>query len=276
MRDIRNKFLEKTKERLKSAFKSRDMLVGHLSRTIDELDDIINILGERLEEWYGVYFPELKLDDKVDYAKVVTILNRENPDMSQLALAVGSDRAKKIAISTKTSLGVNLPESDLSECKALAEKFISLYELRTHFLEYEEHLTKEVCPNIAYLAGSDIAAKLIAHVGTLSRLALLPASTIQVLGAEKALFKHLKNKRIAPPKHGIIFIHPKISSNAKKVRGRIARVLANKIAIAAKADAFTKNFIADKLKQDFEQRCEEVLRQCQSKKEKLKEKGEKK
>lgn len=266
MKEIRSKFLEKTKERLRTVFKSRDMLVGHLSRTIDELDDIINILGERLEEWYGVYFPELKLEDKVDYAKVAVTLDRQNPNISQLAQAIGAEKAKKIAAGCNTSLGVNLPESDLNECKALAEKLISLYELRAHFLDYEEHLTKEVCPNIAHLAGSDIAAKLIAHVGTLSRLAFLPASTIQVIGAEKALFKHLKNRRIAPPKHGILFLHPKISSNAKRVRGKIARALANKIALAAKADAFTKNFIADKLKQDFEQRYNEIMQQYQSKK----------
>jgi nucleolar protein 56 len=109
------------------------------------------------------------------------------------------------------------------------------------------------------VAGPEIAAKLIAHVGSLKRLAFLPSSTIQVLGAEKALFKHLKNRRIAPPKHGIIFQHAKISNSPKEVRGKIARALANKLALAARADAFSKNFIAKQLKDDFEARCKEIL-----------------
>lgn len=266
MKDIRTKFLEKTREGVQSALKSRDMLLGHISKTIDTLDEVINLLGERLEEWYGVYFPELRVENRINYARVVAVFDKENPNPEELATIVGPDAAGKIMEASGKSLGAALKKVDLDECKTLADGLIALHDLRKRYITYQEGLAKEVCPNIAYLTGADVGAKLIAHVGSLLRLAILPASTVQVIGAEKALFKHLKNKKIPPPKHGIIFQNPKISSSPKKVRGKIARALANKIVQAARADAFTKNFIAEKLKADFELRCNEVLSQYKKQK----------
>jgi nucleolar protein 56 len=136
---------------------------------------------------------------------------------------------------------------------------ISMEELRKNFEAYQKELANEICPNMSEVGGPDIAAKLVSHVGSLNRLAVLPASAIQVLGAEKALFKHLKNRNIPPPKHGIIFQHPKISSSPKAVRGKIARALANKLATAAKADAFSKRRISADLKKDFEARFSDIM-----------------
>ena len=99
---------------------------------------------------------------------------------------------------------------------------------------------------------------------------MLPASTIQVLGAEKALFKHLKNRRISPPKHGIIFQNPRIAGSPKAVRGKIARALANKLALASKADAITKRYMGDELLKDFEERYNEIMKAYQAEKEKAK------
>ena len=159
------------------------------------------------------------------------------------------------------SLGADINDNDLEKCKSLAKEIVNLDNLISEYEKYQEELCQEICPNISTVAGAAIAAKLISHVGSLSKLSLLPASTIQVLGAEKALFKHLKNKRIDPPKHGIIFQHVYISSSPKVVRGKIARALANKITLAAKADAFTKRFIAEDLKKDLEKRYNEVMEQ---------------
>jgi nucleolar protein 56 len=268
MQEKREKFLKKTKEKIAEAFKSRDMLLVAVSNAIEDLDSEINVIGERLEEWYGIYFPELKVDNKVNYAHVVLTFDKNNKDVGQLAKIVGKEKAELIIKDAQTSLGADFQKNDLEECRAFARLLIMLDELRKRYKEYEKNLCKEICPNTSYVAGSEIAAKLIAHVGSLSRLAVLPASTIQVLGAEKALFKHLKNRKIAPPKHGIIFQHPMIAGNPKKVRGKIARLLANKIAQAVKADAFTKNFIGEKLKNEFEARCNEILEEYKSKKEK--------
>jgi nucleolar protein 56 len=108
-------------------------------------------------------------------------------------------------------------------------------------------------------------------VGSLSRLAFLPASAVQVLGAEKALFKHLRNKNIPSPKHGIIFQHARISSSPKSVRGKIARALANKLSLAAKADAFSKRRISPGLKADFDARFAQIMAEYE--REKAKGKG---
>ena len=155
----------------------------------------------------------------------------------------------------------DLEKRDMDQINLLAKTILGLYDYAEELERYQNALAQEICPNISAVAGHDIAAKLVAHVGSLNKLGMMPSSTIQVLGAEKALFKHLKNRKIAPPKHGIIFQHPRISSSPKTGRGKIARALANKIALAARADAFTKHFIADDLKKDFDKRYNEIMEQ---------------
>lgn len=256
--DIRAKFMRKAREKVQEALKSRDMVLSGVARSIDELNKTINQLTERFENWYQVYFPELKLDDRRKYVEVAVTIERENIDLEKIKKIVGPKKAEEILTLNQKTLGAKLNKEDVDKIKKLGQSILGLYELLDEFTKYEEKVATEVAPNISAVAGPDIAAKLIAHTGSLERLAKMPASTVQVLGAEKALFKHLRNKRIAPPKHGIIFQHPSISNSPKNLRGKIARALANKIAIAAKADAFTKNYIADKLKEEFDSRTEEV------------------
>lgn len=260
-RDRRDKFLKRSRESVMQALRSRDMLLGSVTKCIEDTDKTINLLGERLEDWYGIYFPELKAEDKIQYCNAALIIDRDNIDENELAKIFGQKKASEVAASSKSSLGVKLSQKDLSECLTLARQIISLETLRKDFEAYQKELALELCPNLSVVGGPDIAAKLVSHVGSLKRLALLPASAIQVLGAEKALFKHLKNRRIPPPKHGIIFQYAKISSSPKMVRGKIARALANKLATAAKADAFSKNNIAAELKSDFEERYAQIMKE---------------
>lgn len=255
----RESFLKKAIEGTKEAFSSRDMLLSNISKSIDDVNKASNMLCERMEELYGIYFPELKLEDKEKYIKIILTLDRKTPDAKEISAVVGSGKANDIINKCQKSMGVDLNEVDLAECKKLAKTINEMYVLRDEYEKYIEKLAKEICPNITELVGSAIAAKLITRTGSLARLAVLPSSTIQVLGAERALFKHLKNKRIDPPKHGIIFQHVKISASPKKVRGKIARLIANKIALAAKADYFTKNFIAPGLKDDMEKKFNEIM-----------------
>lgn len=264
----RARFLKKTKETVKEALRSRDMLLGSVTKAIEDLDKTINLLGERLEDWYGIYFPELKMDDKLKYCNAVMTLDRENIDEKELASDLGQKKASEIAGAAKSSLGAKLSKQDLSECISLARTIASLAKLREGYEEYQKKLAEELCPNLSEVGGPEIAAKLVSHMGSLAKLAILPASTIQVIGAEKALFKHLKNRKIPPPKHGIIFQHPKISSSPKKVRGKIARALANKLALAAKADAFSKRRISAELKKKFDERYAEIMKEYQSGKKK--------
>lgn len=255
----RETFLSRSRESMREALQSRDNLIVNVQRSIDELMQVKNALSERLEEWYAVYFPELRLEDKTKFAQVVCDFDK-NGERQAIEKIVGVKKASEIMEMAEKSLGAKFNEEDLNKCKEFAKTIVDMDTMINEYEKYQENLCQELCPNIATLVGSAIAAKLISHVGSLSRLAILPASTIQVLGAEKALFKHLKNKRIDPPKHGIIFQHVYISSSPKMVRGKIARLIANKITLAAKADAFTKNFIAEEMKKNLEAKFQEIMK----------------
>lgn len=255
----REKFIKKAKFGTTEALKSRDMLIGYLSRSIDELDEAIHMLTEKLEDLYSSYFPELKLEDKRKYAEVILVFDRKNPDAKILEGMVGAGKAADLVARAQKSLGADLKEEDMRMIRDYARQVVELHKLRDAMNAHQEKMAESVCPNIKYVSNAQIAAKLIAHTGSLRKLALLPASTIQVLGAEKALFKHLRSKgRIGSPKHGIIFQYPAIGTAPKHQRGKIARILAAKIAIASKADAFSHNFIAEGLKKDLDRRLEEI------------------
>jgi len=116
---------------------------------------------------------------------------------------------------------------------------------------------EDVAPNIKSLVGSLLGARLIALTGGLTNLAKMPASTVQVLGAEKALFRSLKTGA-RPPKHGMIFQHTLIHEAKRWQRGKMARALAGKLAIAARSDAFSGKYIGDDLKAGLEKRIKEI------------------
>jgi len=265
--------MKKAREGTQLALTSKDMLLGNVAKSIIDINKASNLMCERLEELYGVYFPELKIDDKEKYVKLILFLDKKNPDAKEISKLVGSGKSNEIINNAARSLGADLSEEDLNQCKLFAQEMNAIYALRENYEKYQEKLARELCPNICEVVGSDVAAKLVAHVGSLARLAVLPSSTIQVLGAERALFKHLKNKRIAPPKHGIIFQHVSISASPKKVRGKIARLLANKITTAAKADYFTKNNISPQLKKEFDDSFARIMADYERSKAKTPEKG---
>lgn len=255
----RERFIKKAREKVKAALKSRDMLISGVTKSIEDLDKTINLLGERLEDWYGIYFPELRLADRMKFAELVQIIERTDVDVKELAGIVGQKKADEISDKANESLGADLSENDLKQVRSLAASICKLDKLREQFEKHQEELAVQLCPNMTKVAGPDIAAKLVSHVGSLTRLCKLPSSTIQVLGAEKALFKHLKNRKIRPPKHGIIFQHPRIAGSPKAVRGKIARALANKISLASKADAITKRDMGEELLVGFEKRFTEIM-----------------
>lgn len=253
----REELLERARAGVKEAYQQKDRLLVQCVHAIEELDRTSNLLFERLQEWYGMYFPELKVKEVEKYCELVLKIDRKNVRGRELAEIVGEQKAKEIEEKAGRSIGVELGAGDLDGVRKLANEILSIRSLRSSLEKYETELAKEVCPNLTYLIEPTLAAKLIAHAGSLERLANMPASTIQVLGAEKALFKHLR-KHAKSPKHGILFQHPWVNSAPKKDRGKIARLLATKIAIALKADFYSKNFIAEKLKADLEKRMGEI------------------
>ncbi len=175
------------------------------------MDKILNLYASRMKEWYGLHFPELDglTREQIEYAKLVFELGqRDNYTMDNILKAVPElqeDRAKKIAEAARRSVGASMTDWDIQQIKYIAKQFIDLYNARNEVTQYIDDAMKDVAPNIRELVGSLLGARLIMLAGGgLMRLSMMPASTIQVLGAEKALFRALRTGS-RPPKHGILF-----------------------------------------------------------------------
>jgi nucleolar protein 56 len=221
----------------------------------------VNLFMGRLREWYGVHFPELdRLIEKHEtYARLVMNLGcRDNFSFKTLEKeGLPKEKAENTAKVAERSMGADMAEQDLAEIQALSKNVLGLYELRKNMEVYVDKTMEKVAPNTRAVAGALLGARLIAIAGSLQSLAMKPASTIQVLGAEKALFRSLKTGA-RPPKHGLIFQHAILHDAKRWQRGKIARVLAGKLAIAARIDAFRGKYVGDSLKADIEKRLEEI------------------
>jgi len=257
----RNVSMELAKLRVKGAAEKRDLVIAQAIQTLDDLDRTVNLFMGRLREWYGVHFPELdRLIEKHEtYARLVMNLGyKDNFTVEALEKeALPKERAENIGLVAEKSMGADMAEQDLSEIQALSKNVLELYELRKNMESYVEKTMEEVAPNTKAVAGALLGARLIAIAGSLQNLAMRPASTIQVLGAEKALFRSLKTGA-RPPKHGLIFQHALLHDAKRWQRGKIARALAGKLAIAARSDAFGGRYVGDSLKADIDKRLAEI------------------
>ena len=154
-------------------------------------------------------------------------------------------------------MGAQLGEADLVVLQSFCELMLDLYKFRTKSEGYVEDVLKEIAPNMTAVVGSALSARLISIAGSLDHLAKMPASTLQVLGAEKALFRSLKTGA-RPPKHGVIFQHTAIHQAPRWQRGKIARALSGKLSIAARVDAFSGDFIGQKLRDEVDKKVNEI------------------
>ncbi|MGD6852914.1 MAG: C/D box methylation guide ribonucleoprotein complex aNOP56 subunit [Candidatus Bathyarchaeia archaeon] len=258
----RNVTMELAKLRIKGATEKRDLIVAQGIQTLDSLDQTVNLFMGRLREWYGIYFPELdRLIEKHEtYARLVVNLGgRDNFTVKTLEdEGIPKERTQLVAKAADASMGADISERDLQQVQALAKDVLAFYSLRKDMEEYVDKTMEEMAPNVRAVAGALLGARMIAIAGSLQNLAMRPASTIQVLGAEKALFRSLKTGA-RPPKHGLIFQHTLLHDAKRWQRGKIARVIAGKLAIAARADAFGEgHYIGDELKADINKRIEEI------------------
>jgi nucleolar protein 56 len=258
---VHNVSIELAKMKVKKTVERRDLLVAQAVQTVDDLDKSLNIFMSRLREWFGLHYPELDrlLDKHETYARLVVNLGtRENFTAENLEKE-GLPKAKSQAIAkvAVASMGADLGDEDLNQIQCMCRNVLELYGVRQSLEKYVDSVMEEVAPNTRTIGGSLLGARLVALAGGLLNLAKLPASTIQVLGAEKALFRSLKTKA-RPPKHGIIFQHPLIHDAKRWQRGKIARALAGKLTIAARVDAFKGKYMGDKLKADLEKRIDEI------------------
>ena len=239
----------------------RDLLLSQAILTVDDLDETFNLFSNRMKEWYGLYFPELGslVEGNEVYMKLIGSLKEKELFTEKLLVKEGltSERAEVIADTAKTSMGANIRGEDLSEIQQLATTMLQLHQLRNGLDEYVDKVMMEIAPNIRCLAGSTLGARLIAFVGGLENLAKKSASKIQVLGAEKALFRSFRTGT-KPPKHGLIFHHKAVHQAPRWQRGKIARVLAGKLAIAARIDAYRGEYSGNELVEEFEKRVKEI------------------
>jgi len=278
--------LEYTRRKLRSAAQKRDLLAIQAVRAIDDIDKTINLFSERLREWYSIHFPELDkiVDDHEEYSNIVSRFgDRNSIDKDGLKeLGFNEQKINRILGAAKKSIGADISEDDLSAMRTIANTILELYNIRRNLTNYLEGVMKEVAPNVTALVGPTLGARLLSLAGSLDELAKLPASTIQVLGAEKALFRALRSGG-KPPKHGVIFQYPYIHTSPRWQRGKIARALAAKLAIAARVDAFSGRFIGDQLNEQLKKRIDEIKekyaqpppRKPQQPAQKQKEKGKK-
>jgi nucleolar protein 56 len=238
---VRERSIAAAEEAIRRSSSRPDLHLVQAIQTLDDIDKFLNITSTRASEWYGLHFPELTqmVQDNVSLCRIIIAAGRRDGFTPELLQGRGFTEKKIGAILTARdeSKGGDITDGDLARVKELSSLSIELSSERDKLSEYVESAMKRISPNVREVAGATIGARLMAKAGGLDRLAILPASTIQILGAEKALFRALRTGA-RPPKHGILFQHESVHAAPKWQRGKIARTIANKIAIAARVDYY--------------------------------------
>lgn len=211
---------------------------------LDQLDKDINTFSMRIREWYSYHFPELAklVTENYKYAKVAQyIKDRKSLSAESIEglseILMDSATAEAIVNASKMSMGMDISPIDLINIEMFATRVVKLSEYRKRLSEYLHTKMGSVAPNLQVLLGDQVGARLISHAGSLTNLAKYPASTVQILGAEKALFRALK-ARTNTPKYGLLYNSTFIGRAGLKNKGRISRFLANKCSIASRIDCF--------------------------------------
>jgi nucleolar protein 58 len=228
--------------KLKFSADKVDTMVIQAVGLLDELDKEINTYAMRVKEWYGWHFPELQalLSDNAQYSKLVLKVGMR-PDFVKHDLSdILDDETTETAVkeAAEVSMGTEIADIDIINIQALAEQVLSMTEYRAQLFEYLKNRMNAIAPNLTILVGELVGARLISHAGSLMNLAKQPASTVQILGAEKALFRALKTKHDTP-KYGLIYHASLIGQAAPKNKGKISRVLAAKCSLAIRVDALS-------------------------------------
>jgi nucleolar protein 56 len=253
--------LELARAGIATAAARRDLSAVQAVRAMDDLDKTLNLLAGRVREWYGLHFPEMdRIMEKHDtYARLVSKLGNRR-DFTQDALVsegLPKETAEQLAKAASRSMGGRIDDSDLEILQSFCGLMLDLYKFREKTESYVDESLKQVAPNMTAIIGASLSARLMSIAGSLENLAKMPASTLQVLGAEKALFRSLRTGA-RPPKHGVIFQHTAIHQSPRWQRGKIARTLSGKLSIAARVDAFSGEFVGDKLRASVDQKISEI------------------
>jgi len=216
-----------------------DTMIVQAIALLDDLDKELNTYAMRVREWYGWHFPESSkiIPDNILFARTVKKLGaRTNAPDVDFSDILTEDMDKELKEAAQISMGTEVSEEDIENISSLCDQVIAISEYREQLFDYLKNRMQAIAPNLTILVGELVGARLIAHAGSLLNLAKHPASTIQILGAEKALFRALKTKH-ETPKYGLIYHASLVGQAAPKFKGKISRVLAAKAALATRTDA---------------------------------------
>jgi len=217
-----------------------DVMIMQAVGLLDDLDKELNNFAMRLREWYGWHFPEMGkiVTDNLAYARVVKHMGMKTraKDTNFEKVNVPDEIAAEVKAAAETSMGTEITEEDYANILTLCERVIELTEYRASLAEYLKLRMNAIAPNLTHMVGELVGARLISHAGSLMSLAKHPSSTVQILGAEKALFRALKTKK-STPKYGLIYHASLVGQSAPNLKGKISRVLAAKLSLCCRVDA---------------------------------------
>ncbi len=218
---ILNYYSEKLKD-----YNVVDETIIKLNNLIDDSKKNLNRLGLRFEQLLDLFYPEIV---------------REVKNYVVLAKLFSEKKIEEYNKDNKyNNIVIDIPD-DIYELLFLLSKRILVLEEDINLFESKlKIILEENYPNFTFISSYKIASKLISLAGSFENIVFMPSSRLQILGAEKALFRHLKNKKFDPPKYGVLHEHPFMSKVKSKYHGKLARLLADKILIAAKIDYFRK------------------------------------
>lgn len=228
-----------SRHKLKFSTDKVDTMIIQAIALLDDLDKELNIYAMRVKEWYGWHFPEMAkiINDNVAYSRSILAMGmRSNCVNTDLSDVLPEEIEASLKVAAEVSMGTEITDEDLDNIKALAEQVVGFTEYRQQLSNYLSTRMQAIAPNLTALVGDLVGARLIAHSGSLMNLAKSPGSTIQILGAEKALFRALKTKHDTP-KYGLIYHASLIGQASGKNKGKIARMLASKAALGLRVDA---------------------------------------
>ncbi|TFF85990.1 MAG: hypothetical protein EU517_01060, partial [Promethearchaeota archaeon] len=251
-----------TKYKIKKIGARDDIIVIQIIESLDIVKKSISLFSSRMREWYGLHFPELTdklVEDNIAVAKIISTIGKRgnyNLEILNNSFNFSEKRIQTLLQLASKSMGSDI---DIEILQGYTDQIISLDTYRMELEEYLDRLMEKLAPNTRAVIGSLVGAKLIAKAGSLKKLAFMPASRIQLLGAEKALYRFLKTgeKR---PKHGLIFQWNQIRSAKPHHRGKIARMVSGKIGLASKIDYFDGDYIGDELLEEIGEKIKEIER----------------
>lgn len=235
-----------SRAKVKFSATRNDNHIIQASAVIDTQDKSLNQFLMRIREWYSWHFPELLkiVSENLTYAKLVLLIGNKktltDDKLDEIAAVVNQDgnMAQAIIDAAKVSMGMDMSDDDIDIMKQLITKVVRQADSRRVTSSYLDQKMSSVAPNLQVLIGTTVGARLISKAGSLNSLAKSPASTLQIMGAEKALFRALKSKSNTP-KYGILYHSSFIGKASPRDKGRISRYVANKCSMACRIDNFS-------------------------------------